>query len=166
MRGAALITFQVYPREQKNSDINQQHDCHPDEQWDVVGESKQADERQAERQYDDEAGHLGKGFLAIEWPATDQATSKLAVIIDCLIPVQKDVTIFPAHSDACGLFSGNDIKCSSTTPAWFSNHDPHSRQWYGLSQPCGMDGPLMGAGVADMGSVSDHSAPCSNGYHS
>ena len=106
----AAIALKVRSCEQQDADIDHEDNRHADEQWDVLGESQDADERKSEGEDDDESGHLREGFSPVDPLATDQAVPEAALIVQCLLPIEEDVTIILRRSYPCWTALGIDIQ--------------------------------------------------------
>jgi len=110
VRRVAAIAFKVRSGEQQDADIDQEDNRHTDEQWDVLGESKDADESKSEGEHDDESSHLWEGFSLVDPLATDQAVPEAALIVQCLLPIEEDVTVILRRPYPCRTALGIDIQ--------------------------------------------------------
>lgn len=110
VRRVAAIAFQVRPGEQQDADVDQEDNGHADEQWDVLGESQDADESKSEGEDDDESSYLWKGFSLVDPLATDQAVPEATLIVQRLLPIEVDVTVILRRPYACRTALGIDIQ--------------------------------------------------------
>ena len=123
---AALVAVQSGSGEEQNRDIQQQHSGHADQDGDVGHIPQNTDETQCEREDDHDRCDLRKGLVSKEiLAAADDASSKLAAIVEASFPVQKDLFIAVDRGGSCRLLVRIDLDLAQSAAAFLSYDNSH-----------------------------------------
>jgi dTMP kinase len=101
IHGTAPVTDQTGPSNDEHADVNDQHDDQQAENPSARREAQQTHRRTRDRDQGDEGRHLWEGSRTVEMAvAASDAGSKVAGIVHGVVPLEKNVPVGIAGTDA------------------------------------------------------------------